>query len=339
VIYYIFPYLFIALMSLFSLKIKGDGYKLLFFVSLIPATLVVILRGLVGTDTETYISILDQSIFSIKENARGIEPFFLFFAKIRHYFDLNSQYVLNSFSFIIIFILYLFFSKNKQRSLIFCSLVFPIFFYDMTMNGLRYGMAFAFACWFIVDGSNSLKLNKSKIMYFISFLNHKSSLLFLSFKLLQKASLKNFLIILFTALIIFFALKSYLIYKIADYTDFVSPSIFSGSQPLIITFLILICNTYFFKSNSRRNLFLLLIQIFFYIITKFTYAGIRFQFLELFYIIVILCNDENILRYKKYIFLLFIIGFLGFLLRLNNFISTSGQGGSPFLPYEFLWEN
>ena len=85
-------------MSLFSLKIKGDGYKLLFFVSLIPATLVVILRGLVGTDTETYISILDQSIFSIKENARGIEPFFLFFAKIRHYFDLNSQYVLNSFS-------------------------------------------------------------------------------------------------------------------------------------------------------------------------------------------------------------------------------------------------
>lgn len=338
-IYYIFPYLCVVLMSILSLKIKGNGYKFLFFVSLIPATLVVVLRGLVGTDTETYISILDQSIFSIKENARGIEPFFLFFAKIRHYFDLNSQYVLNSFSFIMIFVLYLFFSKNKQRSLIFCSLVFPIFFYDMTMNGLRYGMAFAFACWLIADSSNNLKLNTNKIMYFISFLNHKSSLLFLSFKLLQKASLRNFLIIFFIALIMFFALKSYLLYKMSDYTDFGSPSVFSGLQPLIITILLLLCNTYFFKNNYRRNLFLLLIQIFFYIITKFTYAGIRFQFLELFYIIVILCNDENILRNRKYIYLLFIIGVLGFVLRLNNFISTSGQGGSPFLPYRFFWEN
>lgn len=326
-------------MSILSLKIKGNGYKFLFFVSLIPATLVVVLRGLVGTDTETYISILDQSIFSIKENARGIEPFFLVFAKIRHYFDLNSQYVLNSFSFIMIFVLYLFFSKNKQRFLIFCSLVFPIFFYDMTMNGLRYGMAFAFACWFIVDNSNKLKLNKNKIMYLISFLNHKSSLLFLSFKLLQKASLKNFLIIIFTTLVMFFVLKNYLLYKISDYSDFVSPSIFSGSQPLIITFLILLCNTYFYKNNFRRNVFLFITQILFFILTKFTYAGIRFQFLELFYIIVILCNDEGILRNRKYIYLLFIIGILGFALRLNNFISTSDQGGSPFLPYRFFWEN
>lgn len=338
-IYYIFPYLCIVLMSILSLKIKGNGYKFLFFVSLIPATLVVVLRGLVGTDTETYISILDQSIFSIKENARGIEPFFLVFAKIRHYFDLNSQYVLNSFSFIMIFVLYLFFSKTKQRSLIFCSLVFPIFFYDMTMNGLRYGMAFAFACWFIVDSSNSLKLNKNKIMYFISFLNHKSSLLFLSFKLLQKASLKNFLIIIFSTSAVFFILKSYLLYKISDYSDFVSPSVFSGSQPLIVTFLILLCNTYFYKNNLRRNVFLFIIQMLLFILTKFTYAGIRFQFLELFYIIVILCNDEYILRHRKYIFLLFIIGILGFVLRLNNFISTSGQGGSPFLPYSFFWEN
>lgn len=338
-IFYLIPYIFLVFMSLLSLKIKGGGYKFIFFLSLIPATLVVVLRGLVGTDTETYISILDQSISSIKENARGIEPFFLVFAKIRHYFDLNSQYVLNLFSFIMIFVLYLFFSKNKQRSLIFCSLLFPIFFYDMTMNGLRYGMAFAFACWFIVDSSNSLKLNKNKIMYFISFLNHKSSLLFLSFKLLQKASLKNFLIIIFSTSAVFFILKSYLLYKISDYSDFVSPSVFSGSQPLIVTFLILLCNTYFYKNNLRRNVFLFIIQMLLFILTKFTYAGIRFQFLELFYIIVILCNDEHILRHRKYIFLLFIIGILGFVLRLNNFISTSGQGGSPFLPYSFFWEN
>lgn len=326
-------------MSILSLKIKGNGYKFLFLVALIPSTLIVILRGLVGTDTETYISILDQSIFSIQDNTRGIEQFFLLFARIRYYFDLNSQYVLNAFSLVMIFVLFLFFSKNKQRSIIFCFLIFPIFFYDMTMNGLRYGMAFAFSCWLIVDNNSFLRISKSKILFLVSFLNHKSSLLFLGFKFIQKANLKNFFIIFFTSIAILFLLKSYLIYKISDYSDFNSPSVFSGSQPLILTCLILICNSYFFKNNFRRNVYLFFIQIFFYIITKFTYAGIRFQFLELFYIIVILTNDENIIKYRKYLLCLLFIGFLGFILRLNNFYSTFGQGGSPFLPYYFIWEN
>lgn len=339
-IYYILPYFFILLMSILSLKIKGNGYKFLFFMSLIPATLLVVLRGLVGTDTETYISILDQDIFSINENSRGIEPFFLFFAKIRYYFGLNSQFVLNGFSLLIIFVLCLFFSKTKHRAIIFSLLIFPIFFYDMTMNGLRYGMAFAFSCWLIVDSETKfLKITKSKILFLISFLNHKSTVLFLMIKFVQKASLKNFMIIMVGSLVVFLSLKNYLLYKISDYSDFASPSIFSGMQPLILTVLILACNTYFFKNNLRRNIYLFLIQISFYIVTQFSYAGIRFQFLELFYILVVLAEDEQTSKYRLYILLLLFIGFLGFVLRINNFYSTIGQGGSPFLPYTFFWES
>lgn len=340
-LFYILPYCLIVLVAFLSLKIRGEGYKFLFFISLIPATLVVILRGLTGTDTATYISILDQNIYDINTNIRDIEPFFMLFAKVKYYLDLNSQLVLNFFSFLIILLLYTFFLRTKQRFLIFSFLIFPIFFYDMTMNGLRYGMAFAFACFLIVENSNYLyKFTKNKFLFIFSFLNHKSSIVFLIIKFMQNLSFRSFFLILVVFLTGFIFLSDYFVYKLTDYSELSSPSIFSGVQPLVIAALILFFNSVFYKNNLRRNVYLFLIQLAFYIVTQFSYAGIRFQFLELFYILVILTQDnDNIPNYRAYLYLLFLIGLLGFCLRLNNFYSDFGNGLSPFLPYAFYWEN
>ncbi|PPE77061.1 hypothetical protein C3941_25655 [Kaistia algarum] len=49
-IFYIIPYIFLVFMSLLSLKIKGGGYKFLFLVGLIPATLVEICKNFFGVD-------------------------------------------------------------------------------------------------------------------------------------------------------------------------------------------------------------------------------------------------------------------------------------------------
>lgn len=340
-LFYILPYCLIIFLAFLSLKIRGNGYKFLFFISLLPATLVVVLRGLIGTDTATYISILDQNIYDINDNIRDIEPFFMLFAKVRYYLDLNSQLVLNTFSFLIVFLLFTFFSRTKQRFFVFCFLIFPIFFYDMTMNGVRYGMAFAFSCFLIVENSSLLyKITKNKFLFILSFLNHKSSIIFLVIKFMQNLSFKNFILVLVVFLAGFISLSDYFIYKLTDYSELSSPSIFSGVQPLVITILILFFNSVFYKNNLRRNVYLLLIQLAFYIVTQFSYAGIRFQFLELFYILVVLTqDDDNVPNYKFYLFILFLIGFLGFCLRLNNFYSDFGEGPSPFLPYVFYWEN
>ena len=340
-IFYILPYSLIILLSILSLKIKGSGYKFLFLISLIPATLVVVLRGLTGTDTATYISILDQNIYDINENIRDIEPFFMLFAKIKYHLDLNAQLVLNFFSFLIILLLYSFFSKSKHRFLIFSFLIFPIFFYDMTMNGLRYGMAFALACYIIVEHNSFLyKLTKNKFLFIFCFLNHKSSIIFLIIKFMQNLNFRTFFLILVVFLTGFTFLNDYFIYKLTDYSELSSPSVFSGAQPLVLVTLILFFNSIFFKINLKRNLYLFLIQLAFYIVTQFSYAGIRFQFLELFYILVILTQDDDqVPNYKIYLSLLFVVGLLGFCLRLNNFYSDFGEGLSPFLPYAFYWEN
>lgn len=340
-LFYILPYSLIIFISFLSLKIKGNGYRFLFLISLIPATLIVILRGLTGTDTATYISILDQNIYDLNENVRDIEPFFMLFAKIKYYLVLNAQLVLNFFSFLIILLLFTFFSRTKHRFLIFSFLVFPIFFYDMTMNGLRYGMAFSLACFLIIEHNSLLyKLTKNKILFIFSFLNHKSSVVFLIIKFMQNLSFRNFAIVLIIFLSSIIFLSDYLLYKVTDYSELSSPSVFSGIQPLVISSLILVFNSIFFKNNLKRNIYLFIIQLAFYIITQFSYAGIRFQFLELFYILVVLTQDDgDIPNYKMYLYLLFFIGLLGFCLRLNNFYSDFNEGPSPFLPYTFYWEN
>lgn len=338
--FYIMPYIFIVFMALMSYKVRSGGYKVLFFIGLIPFALLVALRGEVGTDTNAYIKLLSNSIYELKENNSGLEPFFLMIIYLKNYFELNSQLVLNVFSLFILLVLFIFFLKTKHRFFIFSLLIFPIFIYDMSMNGVRYGMAFALSCFFIAESKEKLyKINNNKFIYFLSLLNHKTAILFYFFKNAQSASIKNFFIICLIMIIGFFVLQEYMVDKFSLYSEYSSPSIFSGVQPLFLTFLVLMANSYFYSQNLKRNIYLLIIQLIFYIITQVSYAGIRFQFLELFYILVILVNDDGKIRkYKLYLLVLFFIGFLGLLFRLKNFNDESGIGLSPFIPYKFFWE-
>lgn len=335
-IYYTLPYILILFASLLSLKIKGKGYKYLFFIFFIPAVIIVTMRGLVGTDTYGYLSFFEQSKWDIKENYFNLETGFVVYLRVVNYLGLQPQKALNLFSLIICLLIFINFSKSKSAFVIFSSLIFPVFFYDMTMNGIRYGMAFVLAVPFIIEPIKDIvKINKNKIFMVLSILNHNSVLTFIFFKIFINMDFKRFILGLLTGGIVFYFLQDYLLFKFDGYSDFESPGASSGIQPLVLMFLLVVVNTMFFKLNIKRNVYLCILQICFYGIAQFSYAGLRFQFAILFFMMVLMIGDKNCKSYNVYIASVYIIGFLGFLLRLRNMLDTYGQGYSPFLPYFF----
>lgn len=336
-IYYFIPYVFLIFMSILSLKIKGNGYKLLFFLGLIPATLIVVLRGLTGTDTYTYLTMLNSTQSQIDGNYYNVELAFLMYTKIIRVFDISPQIALNFLGLLICIFLYINFSKFKNSFIIFSSLIFPVFFYDMTMNGVRYGLAFALSVPFILEPiSNLMKITRGKIYFILAILNHNSVLLFIFFKITSYLNIKNFIISIIIASGIFYTIRDYLLFKFNDYSNFEAPGALSGLQPLILMIAICILNTVFCIKNLKRNIYMLFLQIFFYGITQISYAGIRFQFAVLFFMMVCLATDEISKNYKIYLIFLYFIGFLGFILKSRNMIDGIGIGMSPFLPYTFI---
>lgn len=336
-IFYIIPYIFLVFMSLLSLKIKGGGYKFLFLVGLIPATLVVILRGLTGTDTYTYLTMLNSTSYEIDENYYNVELAFLMYIRIIRFFDISPQIALNFFGLLICIFSYINFSKYKNYFIIFSSLIFPVFFYDMTMNGVRYGLAFILSVPFILElTSNVFKITRNKIYLILAILNHNSVLTFIFFKIMPHLNVRNFIFSMILASGIFYLIQDYLLLKFNDYSNSESPGVMSGLQPLILMILICILNSIFCINNFKRNFYMLFLQLFFYGITQISYAGIRFQFAVLFFMMVLLATDEIYKNYKVYLFLLYSIGFLGFMLKSRNMVDGFGIGMSPFLPYTFI---
>lgn len=337
-IIYILPYIILLFGTYLSFNLKEGGYKYLFFLSFLPAIFIVTFRGFVGTDTFTYVQILSSTSSELVANVHNVDFLFKNYVQVSQALNLDPLIALNILGFVLSILILYIFSANKHAYFIFVFLVFPIFYYDMTMNGIRYGLAFILATPLIIKlfGQGGLFCN-TYILYIIALLNHKSVALFLAFKLLLKFCLRNILL-----LIIFFGflgliLNDYLSIKLLAYLKYPSPSILSGIQPLLLMIGLVIINTLFFRSNIKRNFLLLIIQIAFYVITQFSYAGIRLQFLILFFLIILLIVDGQSKHYSLYLLLLFIIGLLGFILKMRNMLDGYGVGNSPFLPYQFFW--
>lgn len=338
-IYYTLPYILIVFASILSLKIKGSSYKYLFFMFFIPAVIIVTMRGMVGTDTYGYLSFFEQSKWDIKENYFNLETGFVIYLQVVTYLGLQPQKSLNLFSLIICILIFINFSKSKSAFIIFSSLIFPVFFYDMTMNGLRYGLAFILAVPFILEPvKNMFKINKNKIYIVLSILNHNSVLTFIFFKMFINLNIKNFILGLLASTVVFYFLQDYLLLKFDSYAELESPSALSGVQPFVIMFLIAVVNSIFFKLNTKRNIYLFVLQLCFYLVTQFTYAGLRFQFAVLFFTMVLMVGDKDCRNYNYYIAIIYLIGLLGFLLKMRNMLDTYGIGYSPFLPYVFYWQ-
>jgi hypothetical protein len=344
---YVFPYvaLFFLLLLIMKMNIKNSNLFLLLFLFLIPAILVVILRGNVGTDTINYLGFFRD--LSNEQDVHEYEPGFQLLSKFIIIFGFNERINIAIVSFLTILILCKSFSYSKEHVLVFSSFLFPVFFYDMTMNGLRYGLSFALSS--VAIDALYRKKNISFIILALFSLSIQYSSFFIIFIFLAFKLNKKMLLILLTLIIIsipliidFFVKNINYFYDKQDfYKDVASPSGTSGLGPLLLFCLLLFAFCFFSKNvNSKKIIVLIFIlEIGSFMLAKITYAGLRLQMLFLFSLLLLIKEEYDCIS-KKREFMVFIIslGFFGFLLTAKNLTANVEDVESPFIPYKFFWQ-
>ena len=97
-----------------------------------------------------------------------------------------------------------------------------------------------------------------------------------------------------------------------------------------------------YTSNTRPNNLLILILIFeglSFLLTKVSYAGLRFQLIFLFALILLIKQEQNIITDKRSFFkFMFFIGLIGFMITMKNITFIDEEAESTYVPYRFFWE-
>jgi hypothetical protein len=337
---YFVPYLCILVFIALLKHIGLDNSKLL-LCCLIPAFFIVVLRGDVGTDTASYIRIIND--ISNQTNGGGgnteVELGFEFVARLLLSLGFSSKAVVVAFSWSICGLMILAFSQTKEDTLIFALLIFPIFFYDMTMNGLRYGIAFCFAK-IAYDAIESSKKKTFVITALLSVSFHMSGFVLLVLLMARKFSIKYMVVGGVFAGVLLLIFMERLLFKLSAYGDLQAPSGLSGLAPLLLFTLIFASAIVMSFKDLKYLTFLFLLEVAFFILAKFSYAGLRFQFLTLFALICTLprCAVMHSPNKITFLALVFFIGILGFASKSRNMIDGTDTGESPFIPYQFFWE-
>lgn len=332
-----FLYLFLEAKESNAISIKA-----FFITGLIPAIFFVVFRGNVGTDTGSYLQVIEYIIFDSFGDTGDIDIEIGFYLLLKGLIFLFSEprFVVNAISFFITIYCFYLFSCDRIRFLIFTLLIFPLFFFDMTMNGLRYALSFLLA----KHAADEYAINKrlKSLILLICCVGFQLSGVLVFFLLRVRQFKILTLIYTFIFGCIFYALfQERLIYKYAAYADLESPSIFSGLLPLIIFFACYICLILVDRRFAKKFMLLFVLEVASFVLAKFTYAGLRFQLLLLF---VFFCfiSEIDLKAYGKnkilVLSLFFLIGFVGFSGTLRHYINDAAMPPSPFLPYHFYWD-
>ncbi|WP_231458838.1 MULTISPECIES: EpsG family protein [unclassified Pedobacter] len=316
----------------------------LLFLLLLPATLVAVLRGDVGADTLNYIGYFND-LRQGSNNYQHYEPGFHFLLKVIDLFGLTDRGSIALVSLLTILLLCISFSRNKQQFLLFCWVIFPIYFVDMTMNGLRYGLGFALAV-IAIENIYKKKYLGAIVFSLLAILTQYSSFLliipFIFVGVSKKYAIYIALMMIITLAGIITAAPMLLIYlydKQDAYKDIASPGITSGLLPLLSFFVIYFSFIIFSNKDNFKILHILLcLELLSFGIAKMSYAGLRLQTLFLFGLLVFIKENFGMLKFQnKFMLILYIYGIFSFLLLTKN-LSVQVEGvESPMIPYKFFW--
>lgn len=347
-IYYLSAFIFFYIFLISSQQKNGIEYVYI-FVGMIPLILLVVLRGNVGTDTATYLSAFEEYRRS-SENIENHEPlFFLLSVALVRAFD-SSRIALISVGILITLILLGSSALLERRGLIYGACVVPQFYLDMTMNGVRYGLSFSLvvlATSFLVRGYKRYFWTLAAV----AGLAHISGLLLALLLYSTTLSLKRAVVdwrffsgVIISAIGFIYYFSEYLQIKFLAYELFQSPSEFSGIAPLFVSTAALFA-WYFDAPRHERSktlvftLFVLALVAF--LAARYTYAGLRFQYLILFLIFLSFQYRISAFRIKpqrRTYLLFFAVGLLGLSTQLRNLLEGAGEGDSPSIPYTFFWQ-
>lgn len=311
--------------------------KLLF----LPAIAIVMFKANVGTDTANYTNYAETILLDplISAQDLNIEYGFYWLLKVIVNITDSPHFTINFISATIaVYGIYLF-SNNRNSIIIFSLLIFPVFFYDMTMNGLRYGLAFLLAKQAVDYYESKHKFQSVALLALCASMQVTGVIVFLLL-MMKRLSFKVIVNLMLISVIVGYAYWDRLAEKIIGYLEFQSPNLYSGVMPLgifIACYIVLLR----YRERVGFNIHLMfLLEILSFILAKYSYAGLRFQLLILFSLFCAISTYKiDSYKNKKIVLTLFlIIGLIGFLAKLKNFADDFGNPPSPFMPYTFLWE-
>jgi hypothetical protein len=300
----------------------------------------VILRGHTGTDTAAYYS----AFMDLDSGQRyGGEPLFNGIAQMFWWINPDPRFVVNGISALVAIII-----LNEvgitRNGLLFGGLILvPAMFYELSMNVMRFGLA---SSVFLL--ATRVSPEKKPARFFIyalvgTMIHFSSAILFLLY--LVTTQRRRAFVSIFVSLIVLIvslAMPGYFDDKLSLYSGMVAPNatsglIFFGLQ-LMLIFIMFSWERDF--GISRFSVFVYFgAAIALYLLTQVTYAGIRFQLILLYLLILVMWrNYRPAAGYFKpaRVACFFLIGAVALAGRIHNMADEMGQGDSPFLPYKTI---
>jgi hypothetical protein len=316
-----------------------DKLRLAAIVAFIPMFVLIVQRGIVGTDTAVYIQQFDVIRY------RGIlaadfEPGFSALVGVL------TKIFPDSFDIVILLsgvtaIIMLCAGLLLERSpILFMTIVLPYFMLDMTMNGLRYGLAFSI----VALGAAALVRGKTELFIACSVIaascQVSAVLLAVGLWILVEVRIKTLIGIAVSVIIAVTFFQDRVIDKISANSDLAGLGGSSGLAPLIATAAIVTAIRYRDRQVVGSHLTLLAIvamQLLSFGISRYYYAGLRLQslFLFLLYLFTAVMARKSAFDITKDRLFMWCLGaamIISSASRLKNF-NDDVDGPSPFNPY------
>lgn len=345
---YVVPYIYITLLTLgycFS-NSKKEGGRLLLFLFILPALLIAVLRGNIGTDTYFYLGMFQNYQEGYTMADMEYEPGFLLLGYIISQLGFGPRAGVAIIGLITTMLLLGLFSKTKDKIALFGLVFFPIFYVDFTMNGLRYGLSFAIAGWAVYY------LYQKKYITFgilsVLALSMQYSALIVIAPFLASLVRKKYLILFFAVMLplifltnTFNFILTHLAGKQDAYKNIQAPGALSGVATLIIFLLIYFFFIYYSEKKTPLKLLtsILVLELISFGIARFTYAGLRIQSAFLFVLIIFVYNNLPQLEKRQWFFFrMSIVSLLSFAIFYKNLSASDINDLTPFIPYKFYWQ-
>lgn len=340
------PYLVCYAILIMSLGIGMllDKLRAATIIAFVPMFVLIAGRGMVGTDSAVYVQTFDIIRYQ-GALASPFEPGFTLLVEVLTWIFRDSFDVLIFLGCVTALIMLTAGLLLERAPILLLTIVMPYFLFDMTINGLRYGLSFAI----VALGAAALARGRFRpfalCCIIAASIQVSSILLAVGLWALVETRVKTFIgaaVGLAGVLLIF---GSYLDDKVAQNTDITGLGGLSGIIPLVVT--VTIVGAVRFSDRrflqSRLPMFAILaMQIASFAISRYYYAGLRFQslFLFLLYLFVAVSVRRSSVKLSgdRLIIGSLIITFaLSSLSRITNF-SDDTSGLSPFNPYYFQRE-
>jgi hypothetical protein len=322
-----------------------DRLRVAVMVAVVPMAIMIVCRGLVGVDTAFYVFLIDtiraQGWLSV-----AIEPGFTISTDILSRVVYDSRTLLAIYGGVAAIIVVGVGLKLERNPVFLCALILPYFLFDMTMNGIRYGLAFALvslATVFLLAGRRLIFVALCVVAVSIQI---TSVLLAVGIWTLVERRIRTFLVVFVLVSLLSVYFGAYVLEKASSNADLLPPSSLSGIVPLALTFAMLSIFSMTGEPFVRNKLpvgMLIGAALGAFLMSRVYYAGLRIQALILYltyiYCVSILYQFRESIRWATNGKLLIVaLAILSSAARLKNFSDDRGFGVSPFAPYYFVWD-